>query len=138
MLACLLTRQAHLFYVPLYLSSLFMWPIVKFADEPYYGRETHENRRRSHQGALLMLRALSYIRSTYPFWNASAGADHVWMMLHDEGPCFCPAQIRASILLTHYGYYASPAKVRNAHAPTRAQAWSLVWSEALCKLCCVH
>ncbi len=103
-------EKAHLFYVPIYLASLFMWPVVKFADEPYYGRDTGENRRRSHQGALLMLRALSYIRGTYPYWNASKGADHVWMMLHDEGPCFCPAQIRTSILLTHYGYYASPAR----------------------------
>ena len=97
--------------MPIYLSSLFMHPIVKYADEPYYGRKDNENRRRSHQGTLLMLRALSYIRGTYPYWNASKGADHVWMMLHDEGPCFCPAQIRTSILLTHYGYYASPAKV---------------------------
>ena len=33
-----------------------------------------------------MLEALHYIREAFPFWNASAGRDHVWMMLHDEGP----------------------------------------------------
>ena len=27
------------------------------------------------------------------------------MMLHDEGPCFAPRELRTSILLTHYGYY---------------------------------
>jgi hypothetical protein len=32
------------------------------------------------------------------------------MMLHDEGPCFCPRALRASILLTHYGSHARPAK----------------------------
>jgi len=110
---------AHLFYVPIYLASLFMHPIVKFADQPYYGRDGkvaaegggfREPRDRSQQGTLLMLRALRYIQYTYPFWNASAGRDHIWLMLHDEGPCFCPKAIRNSILLTHYGYYATTPK----------------------------
>ena len=54
-----------------------------------------------------MLRALEYVRSALPYWNASGGRDHVWTMLHDEGPCFCPRALRPSILLTHYGYYAA-------------------------------
>lgn len=98
--------EAHLFFVPIYAASLFMWPIAHFADVPYLGRKRHENRRRSHQGALLLKRALSYVRTFYPFWNASGGADHIWMMLHDEGPCFAPRELRASILLTHYGYWS--------------------------------
>ena len=86
-----------------------MWPIAHFNDVPYLGRQQHENRRRSHQGALLMKSALAYIRAFYPFWNASGGRDHVWMMLHDEGPCFAPRELRTNILLTHYGYWsASP------------------------------
>jgi hypothetical protein len=32
------------------------------------------------------------------------------MMLHDEGPCFCPREARNAILLTHYGYYAAVPK----------------------------
>ena len=79
---------------------------AQFADVPYIGRERHENRRRSHQGTLFLKRALHYIRRYYPFWNASGGRDHIWMMLHDEGPCFAPREIRTSILLTHYGYWA--------------------------------
>jgi len=107
--------QAHLFYVPLYLASLFLYPIVKFAPQPYYGRGgatigegggLREPTDRSQQGTLLMLRALEHIRTAHPFWNASGGRDHVWLMLHDEGPCFCPKEVRPSILLTHYGYYA--------------------------------
>ena len=97
--------RAHLFFVPVYAASLFMWPISRFADEPYLGRHQHENRRRSHQGALLLKLALQYIRKYYPFWDASGGSDHIWMMLHDEGPCFAPRELRTSILLTHYGYY---------------------------------
>lgn len=108
--------QAHLYYVPVYLSSLFMYPIVKYADAPYYGRsartfdeggDASEPTQRSQQGTLLLLRALRYIQGAYPFWNASGGADHVWLMLHDEGPCFAPRAIRPSILLTHYGYWAA-------------------------------
>ena len=102
--------EAHLFYVPIYAASSFMWPIVKFADEPYLGRRQREPRQRSHQAALLMLEALNYIRGRFPFWRASGGRDHIWLMLHDEGPCFCPRDIRPSILLTHYGYWASPAR----------------------------
>jgi hypothetical protein len=110
---------AHLFYVPVYLSSLFMYPIVKFSDQPYYGRDARtpaegggfsEPRTRSQQGTLLLLRALQHIRREHPYWNASGGRDHVWLMLHDEGPCFCPKQLRSSILLTHYGYYARTPK----------------------------
>ena len=92
------------------LAAFTAWPIVHFADEPYLGRKQRLNRRRSHQGSLLMLEALHYIREAFPFWNASAGRDHVWMMLHDEGPCFCPLAIRQSILLTHYGYYSETPK----------------------------
>ena len=103
-------HEAHLFFVPVYAASLFMWPIVKYADEPYLGRDANENRRRSHQGALLLKSALQYVRRYYPFWNASGGADHVWMMLHDEGPCFAPRELRSSILLTHYGYHEEPAR----------------------------
>ena len=92
----------------IYLSSSL--PVSGMADEPYYGRSLKESKRRSLQGTLLMLRALRYIRSHYPFWNSSGGVDHVWMMLHDEGPCLCPKEIRPSILLSHYGYYANPPK----------------------------
>ena len=83
-------KQAHLFWVPIYAASLYMWPIMHFADEPYIGRAQREQKRRSHQGALLMKKALAYIRTAFPFWNATGGRDHVWLMLHDEGPCFAP------------------------------------------------
>ena len=105
-------RQAHLFFVPIYLSSLFIWPVSGYAAEPFYGLYPNESKRRlrGHQASLLMLRALKYIRTYYPYWNASGGANHVWMMLHDEGPCHCPREIRPSLLLAHYGYYADPPK----------------------------
>ena len=100
-------EQAHLYFVPVYAASIFMWPVSKFADEPYYGRRHHENRRRSHQGALFLKRALTYVRKYYPYWGRSHGADHIFMMLHDEGPCFAPRELRSAILLTHYGYWSA-------------------------------
>ena len=54
-----------------------------------------------------MKRAFEHVRQRLPYWNASGGRDHIWTMLHDEGPCFCPREIRPSILLTHYGYWAA-------------------------------
>ena len=42
----------------------------------------------------------------YPFWAASGGRDHIFLSLHDEGPCFAPREMRPAMLLTHYGYYA--------------------------------
>ena len=49
-----------------------MWPISKWADVPYYGRATHENKRRSHQGALFMQAALRYVQAHYstPYCDA--------------------------------------------------------------------
>jgi hypothetical protein len=43
----------------------------------------------------------------YPFWAASGGRDHIFLSLHDEGPCFAPRDMRPAMLLTHYGYYAA-------------------------------
>ena len=61
------------------------WRSSQFADEPYYGRSQHENRRRSHQGTLFLKSALAYVRKYHPWWDASKGRDHIWLMLHDEG-----------------------------------------------------
>jgi hypothetical protein len=48
-------------------------------------------------------RALNYIKTAHPWWNASRGADHVWMFAHDEGACWAPAEVyRRSIIITHW------------------------------------
>ena len=46
------------------------------------------------------------VQEHYPFWAASGGRDHIFLSLHDEGPCFAPREMRPAMLLTHYGYYA--------------------------------
>jgi hypothetical protein len=48
--------------------------------------------------------ALDWVRTTYPFYNASAGADHIWLFAHDEGACWAPTELaRHGILLSHWG-----------------------------------
>ena len=32
-------------------------------------------------------RVLHYLSHTFPYWNASGGADHLWPFTHDEGAC---------------------------------------------------
>jgi len=100
------TAQAHLFFVPVYVSSLYLWPIHGASTAPLYGGRRHRGATRVQQATLMLRAAAEYVRSALPFWNASGGADHVWMLLHDEAPCFAPRELRPSLLLTHYGYDA--------------------------------
>jgi hypothetical protein len=54
--------------------------------------------------AVLYQEALNWVRSSYPYWNASNGADHIWLFTHDEGACWAPAEVyNNSIILTHWG-----------------------------------
>ena len=46
---------------------------------------------------------LAHIRTSYPYWNASNGADHLWPFTHDEGACYAPAALQRATLLTHWG-----------------------------------
>ena len=45
----------------------------------------------------------------------------VWMLLHDEAPCFAPRELRPSLLLAHYGYDAR-------RAVSRGSSWTTVFS----------
>ena len=45
------------------------------------------------------LRAYEHIRSAYPYWNRSGGADHLWTFPHDEGACH--GHTHSALRLTH-------------------------------------
>jgi hypothetical protein len=48
--------------------------------------------------------ALDFVKTAYPYWNASRGTDHLWMFTHDEGACWAPAELyNNSIVLTYWG-----------------------------------
>ena len=39
------------------------------------------------------LAALAQIRAEQPYWNASGGADHLFLFSHDEGACWAPLEV---------------------------------------------
>jgi len=56
----------------------------------------------------IFYRAHRYIYTTFPFWNRSAGADHVWLVSRDAGTCSDQygsllEVMGASLVLTHWG-----------------------------------
>ncbi|KAK3288694.1 hypothetical protein CYMTET_3837 [Cymbomonas tetramitiformis] len=50
-----------------------------------------------------LLAAIEYVRATWPFWNASDGADHLLASNHDTGACSWPKLARQAIALTSFG-----------------------------------
>jgi hypothetical protein len=47
------------------------------------------------------------VRSTFPFWNRSAGADHVFFTTQDLGGCFVSPSMHNSIIVSQFGFVAS-------------------------------
>ncbi|CAN6487426.1 unnamed protein product [Victoria cruziana] len=66
-------EEAHFFFVPIYATCNFStvngFPAIGHARP-------------------LFAAAVSHIASSYPFWNRSNGADHVFVATHDHGACF--------------------------------------------------
>jgi hypothetical protein len=53
--------------------------------------------------------ALDWVRTTYPYFNASRGADHIWLFTHDEGACWAPKDLyEHGIILSHWGRHTPP------------------------------
>eukprot|EP00742_Colponemidia_sp_Colp-10_P010042 GILJ01011000.1.p1 GENE.GILJ01011000.1~~GILJ01011000.1.p1 ORF type:complete len:572 (+),score=71.29 GILJ01011000.1:72-1787(+) len=66
--------EADLFFVPVY-------SLCKPLPKPLFGPDTFFGRR-------LLLQAIDFIRTQYPFWSRRAGADHVFVTAHDYSSCF--------------------------------------------------
>ena len=100
--------EADLFYVPLLGASRFRNKV----DWAAYAQ---------HAQAVLR-----HVRSTFPFWNRTAGADHVWTWGHDLGAAFAPRAARRSIFLTVFNDVAALEHERaelfaqHAHDPETA------------------
>lgn len=44
------------------------------------------------------------MRTRWPYWNASGGADHLFLFSHDEGACWAPHEVyQNATILTHWG-----------------------------------
>ena len=55
------------------------------------------------RATVLYQEAVDHVRRSYPFWNASNGADHIIPMFHDEGACYAPAVAANATFLVHWG-----------------------------------
>ena len=53
--------------------------------------------------ARMLLEAKRWVQETMPWWNRKGGRDHIWLVTHDEGSCWVPAELRPSIILSHWG-----------------------------------
>lgn len=59
---------------------------------------------RPMHGANMLLEVKRWVASTFPYWNRTNGADHIWLLPHDEGACWAPTEVyNNSIILTHWG-----------------------------------
>jgi hypothetical protein len=92
--------SADWFYVPVYASCLIL-PVYDYVGPGPWARSYPM---RPVSAMRLFADALEHVRGTMPYWNASAGADHVFLFAHDEGGCWAPAELaRNAILLSHWG-----------------------------------
>jgi len=88
--------EADWYFVPVYASCAI---ITHIFETPSSLRIKY----RLAKAVAMYVDALAHVRSTWPFWNASGGIDHIWVFGYDEGACFAPAALRPCLLVSHWG-----------------------------------
>ncbi|XP_020526336.1 uncharacterized protein LOC18439978 isoform X2 [Amborella trichopoda] len=91
-------EEADYYYVPVLDSCL----ITRADDAPHLGMQDFGGFR-SFLNLDYYKRAYEHIREQYPYWNRSAGRDHIWFFSWDEGACSAPNEIWSSMMLVHWG-----------------------------------
>jgi len=101
-------EEADFFYVPAYSTCLFevygknprpRWPDLENADKG----------NRPMAAANMLRAARRWISKTHSkYWQRRGGRDHIWLMAHDEGPCYAPSSIWPGIILSHWGRLDDP------------------------------
>lgn len=106
-----------------------------WADHPWWHVDTWS---RIKHAVTLTQELLDWVRSTYPYWNRTGGADHVWHFAHDEGACWAPEEVyRRSIILTHWGRMDAAPVSQTTYEPVRAVcgARGMPAGSATCSCC---
>ena len=75
---------ADFYFVPSYLACVIL-PVYDFTGHAEY---MHGYPMRPITAMRMSLAALHTIRARFPYWNASGGADHLFLFAHDEGACW--------------------------------------------------
>ena len=63
------------------------------------------------------------MNTTWPFWGASGGADHVFVMMGDHGACEAPRKkgipqvLTPAILVSHWGNTFNTAGLMSSEYP---------------------
>lgn len=83
---------------------------------PVYSTEAYNGTSRANHG--ITQAALDFIRTRYPYFNSTGGADHMWPFASASGACGAPLEIDAGIYLTPWGYTGE-----STEPPDRAPPW---------------
>ncbi|KAG6493187.1 hypothetical protein ZIOFF_048164 [Zingiber officinale] len=90
--------EADFLYVPVLDSC-----IITRADDAPHLRMKEQKGLRSYFALEFYKRVYDHIVEKYPYWNRSAGKDHIWFFSWDEGACYAPKEIWNSTMLVHWG-----------------------------------
>lgn len=91
-------EEADFFYVPVLGACL----ITRVDDAPHLLMKDFMGLR-SYTTLDFYRRAYIHISQSYPYWNRTAGRDHIWFFGWDEGACYAPKEIWNSMMLVHWG-----------------------------------
>lgn len=91
-------EEADFFYVPVLGACL----ITRADEAPHLSMKNFMGLR-SYTTLDFYRQAYFHISQSYPYWNRTAGRDHIWFFGWDEGACCAPKEIWNSMMLVHWG-----------------------------------
>ncbi|KAH6772808.1 exostosin family protein [Perilla frutescens var. hirtella] len=109
--------EADFFFVPVLDSCI----ITRADDAPHLSMQDHHGLR-SSLTLEFYKKAYEHIMLQYPYWNRTAGKDHIWIFSWDEGACYAPKEIWNSMMLVHWG------NTNSKHNGSTTAYWADNWN----------